>query len=81
MQNIETSVLRLISNNFRRAEATLESSFLKDLAFDSLTFVELLMVCESEFNLEFSSAEAKDIQSVRSLIELISQKLASQTVH
>ncbi len=50
-------------------DITLESSFVDDLAADSLDLVELLMAFSDEFMMEISDEEAEEIKTVGDVYE------------
>lgn len=52
----------------------LETSFLRDLAADSLDMAELMMELESEFGAVLSADEVEHIQTVAELVDYLARK-------
>ena len=52
-------------------DITMESSFIEDLAADSLDIVELLMALEEEFDIEIPDEEAEKLISVGDVVDYI----------
>ena len=52
-------------------EVTLEASFVDDLGADSLDVVELIMVLETEFDIEIPDEDAEKISTVGDAVEYI----------
>ena len=80
-QTIETlseRVLELagIQADIPKEQISLESQFVTDLGFDSLDFIEFVMVVEDEFDIAVSDEESDKIMTVRDAVEAI-QKLIS----
>ena len=81
MQTIETlseQVIELagIQVEIPKEQISLESQFVTDLGFDSLDFIEFVMVVEDEFDIAVSDEESDKIMTVRDAVEAI-QKLIS----
>lgn len=57
----------------------LSHRFVEDLGFDSLDQVEMVMECESEFDIEITDAEAEQVKTVADAVSLIERLLASTT--
>lgn len=57
-------------------EANLENDmdFRDDLGLDSLEFVELIMQCESDFNLKITDGDAEDLTTVGKLVKYIEDR-------
>ena len=52
-------------------EVTLEASFVDDLGADSLDVVEIIMVLETEFDIEIPDEDAEKISTVGDAVEYI----------
>lgn len=52
-------------------EITLESSLQEDLGADSLDAVEIIMAIEEEFNVEIGDDEAKNIKTVKDIVNYL----------
>lgn len=55
-----------------------EASLKDDLDFDSLDFIELIMVLEKDFRIHIDNEEMEDIQTVANLYEAVSIRLAQK---
>jgi len=68
----------IIANQFKIPESTIfeDTNIYKDLKFDSLDAVELIIAIEEHFNLELLDSEADGITTVKDIIELITKKMA-----
>ena len=55
-----------------------EASLKDDLDFDSLDFIELIMVLEKDFRIHIDNEEMEDIQTVADLYEAVSIRLAQK---
>jgi len=53
----------------------LNSHFIDDLGFDSLTVVEFVMQLEDEFNIEINDDEVSQIARVKDSLNLLKSKL------
>jgi acyl carrier protein len=82
MSDIENRVIRLIAETQKidPTEIRLESSF-EELKIDSFDGLNLLFAVESEFDIRVSDDDAKNLRSVRDMIEgvekLLTHKQAS----
>ncbi|OFZ13210.1 MAG: hypothetical protein A2X86_08470 [Bdellovibrionales bacterium GWA2_49_15] len=68
----------LISNicNISPEKISLETHFIKDLKFDSLRSIELIMAIYEEFGIEISKDEGIKLQTVENLLNLLSTKMS-----
>ncbi|TES89655.1 MAG: acyl carrier protein [Desulfobacteraceae bacterium] len=73
IQAIENKVIKIISEQagVDKSEITRETSFIKDLKFDSLDTVELVMEFEDEFDISIPDEEVEKIQTVGAAIDYI----------
>lgn len=51
-----------------------ESAFNTDIILDSLTFAEMLMECEEEFDIEIPMEDANNFKTVKDLIDYLASK-------
>lgn len=58
------------------SKVTPEASLTMDLGADSLDTTKLVMICEEEFDCEFSDEEAERVLLVQDAINLIERKIA-----
>jgi acyl carrier protein len=59
------------------ANVQLKSTFVEDLAADSLDIVELLMALEEEFGIEIPDEEAEKIDTVQAAVDFIDNSTAA----
>ncbi len=52
---------------------TMESSFVEDLNIDSIDLIELIMMLEEEYNIEFSEDDAETIKTIGDVVNYINQ--------
>ena len=73
MSRIQDKARALIASKMKleEKEITPEKHLFNDLGADSLDFVELSMMLESEFNVKFSEDEMANVKTVGDLYELI----------
>ena len=73
MATIQDKARALIASKMKldEKEITPEKHLFNDLGADSLDFVELSMMLESEFNVKFSEDEMANAKTVGDLYELI----------
>ena len=73
MSRIQDKARALIASKMKldEKEITPEKHLFNDLGADSLDFVELSMMLESEFNVKFSEDEMANAKTVGDLYELI----------
>ena len=73
MATIQDKARALIASKMKldEKEITPEKHLFNDLGADSLDFVELSMMLESEFNVKFSEDELANAKTVGDLYELI----------
>lgn len=79
MDEIEQKVIALIAEN-QQIEAdkiTIDSTF-EELGVDSFDGVNLLFAIESEFELSVSDEQAKQLRSVREMVEGVRTMLAEK---
>ena len=65
----------VIMETFSGYEVQKESNFKDDLDLDSLDKVELLMECETRFQINIDDEEYEEIETVNDLLENIYRKL------
>ena len=65
-----------ILNNFGvdKSAVTEDANFMKDLGFDSLDTVDLMMQLEQEFNIAIPDDDYVKIVTVRSLIDFLEER-------
>jgi acyl carrier protein len=75
-ETIAERVLRVISKTQRIPieKVTLDSSF-EELGIDSMDSINILFDVESEFEIEISDEQAKQIHNVREMVDGITQLL------
>ncbi|MDY0363580.1 MAG: acyl carrier protein [Bacilli bacterium] len=73
MYMIFEKVKKLISKELDVSETkiTLETRLSEDLGADSLDAVELVMALEDEFGISVSDDDAKDLNTVKAIVEYI----------
>ena len=79
MDDLENKVIQLIAEN-QQIEAdkiTIDSSF-EELGVDSFDGVNLLFAIESEFELSVSDEQAKQLRSVREMVDGVRSMLAEK---
>lgn len=75
MPIIEEKVKEMLSLHSGIDEDEIENdATMNSLYLDSLDQIEILMMVEEEFDIEFSDAEAETIKSVQDLIKLVESK-------
>ncbi len=52
---------------------TMESSFVEDLNIDSIDLIELIMMLEEEYNIEFSEDDAETIKTIGDVVNYINR--------
>lgn len=77
MQPIDEQIISVLSERFTPADLVIAMSMnLKtDLGFDSLDFMELIVVMEDRFNISISDQQAGQIQTVEDIVKLIREKI------
>lgn len=85
MSNIEekikeekiNKIIQIIAEKLGIDEAKVvpEASFIEDLGADSLENVELIMELENQFGIEIPDEEAQKIQTVRDVINYVTEKV------
>lgn len=59
-------------------EITADSKIGDDLGADSLDCVELVMMCEDEFDIEIDDDDADQVTTVRDLLALVEKKIGAK---
>ena len=79
MHEIEQKVIALIAENQQidAEKITIDSTF-EELGVDSFDGVNLLFAIESEFELSVSDEQAKQLRSVREMVEGVQTMLAEK---
>ena len=77
MQPIEKQIINILSNRFTPADLVIAPTMnlRTDLRFDSLDFMELIVVLEAEFNISISDQQAGQICTVNDVVNLIREKM------
>ena len=78
-ETIEERVLRVIAKTQRipLEKVTVDSSF-EELGMDSMDSINILFDLESEFDIEIDDEKAKQIRTVREMVEGIKQLVAAK---
>jgi acyl carrier protein len=58
------------------SDVTPEAKIIEDLGADSLDAVELVMAVEEEFDIEISDEEAKDLKTVKDILDHVKKAQA-----
>ena len=66
-------VYNLIKNRLSDVELK-ESTSLSELGLNSLDLVEITFEIEDKFNIEFTSSEITDLETIKDVIDLIDRK-------
>ncbi|MBI2519917.1 MAG: acyl carrier protein [Bdellovibrio sp.] len=76
-QQISARLQTLISNisDLSPEKVSQNKHFIKDLKFDSLKTVELIMAIYEEFGVEISKDESIKLQTVKNLLDLLEIKI------
>ena len=72
MATIESRVVSVIAAKFNVADQrtiTLKTDLRRDLTADSLALLELLLLLESEFQVEIHDEEAQEITTVQQIVD------------
>jgi acyl carrier protein len=79
MDDLENKVIQLIAENqqIEAEKITIDSTF-EDLGVDSFDGVNLLFAIESEFELSVSDEQAKQLRSVREMVDGVRSMLAEK---
>ena len=78
-ETIEERVLKVIAKTQRipLEKVTIDSSF-EELGMDSMDSINILFDLESEFDIEIDDEKAKQIRTVREMVEGIKQLVAAK---
>lgn len=73
---VEEKVKEIVAEQLgiNEEDITAESSLSEDLGADSLDVIELVMAIEEEFEIEISDDEADKFETVKDLIDFITQR-------
>lgn len=76
-QELEVVVRRIVSGVLSIDEESIkdDSSFVQDLSFDELDFVEMLMDLEDHFNIAIPDDEAEPVDTFRKMVDLVEEKI------
>lgn len=55
----------------KKEELTLDSNFIKDMGFDSLDHVEIVMSLEDEFGFEIPDTDAEKLETPRDIFKYV----------
>ncbi|MBQ8997201.1 MAG: hypothetical protein IJ086_02735 [Clostridium sp.] len=69
----EEQLLSLLTNYLCMDDISLETDLLDVCIYDFLEFVEIIMLIEEEFKINFSSYDTNDIRYVKQVLELINE--------
>ena len=77
-EKIKNKVINMIAENTEMDKASIseESVFNQDIVLDSLSFAEMLMECEEEFDIEIPMEDAANFRTVKDLIDYLVAKNA-----
>lgn len=77
MQPTEKQIINILSSRFTPPDLFIAPSMnlRTDLGFDSLDFMELIVVLEAEFNISISDQQSGQICTVDDVIKLIREKM------
>lgn len=77
MQPIEKQIINILSSRFTPEDLVIAPSMnlRTDLGFESLDFMELIVVLEAEFNISISDQQAGQICTVDDVIKLVHEKI------
>jgi acyl carrier protein len=64
-------VIQVIKKTYPQANVNSETRFLEDLQVDSISFIELIIEFEKEFDISIKPNDIENIQTVGELIDLI----------
>ena len=84
VSEIEEKVISVTAELFKKSqgEVTLDTSFVDDLAADSLDTVEFILAIEEEFDIEIPDSEASKVKKVNDVVQyVISLKHGSSHHH
>ena len=70
-QSIEEEIIKLVKENTKADNVSIESSTENCGAWDSLAYVSIVSAVEAKYGIEVDSNNINDFGSVRSIIELI----------
>ena len=75
---LNQQVIELVSSHIDipKEEISLDSQFVADLGFDSLDFVEFVMVVEDEFDIVVPDEELEKINTVRDAVQAIQKSIS-----
>ncbi|MBI4208305.1 MAG: acyl carrier protein [Deltaproteobacteria bacterium] len=73
--SVEDRVRKIVAKQLglQEDEITLDKAFIDDLGADSLDIVELVMAMEEEFGIEIPDEEAEKIQTVKDVVDYITE--------
>lgn len=77
MVDVESGVKKIVAAQIGFVENAIKltDNFHDDLGTDSLDDVEIIMMCEEEFNVSISDEEAEKLFTVQAAVDLIKSKL------
>lgn len=75
--NIENIVIEVVANKFKRLDKkiTLNTHLYKDLNFDSLDAVEIIVELEEKFKVELQDEDVEKFKTVKDLVKIVNSKL------
>jgi acyl carrier protein len=69
---------RFARNQEELAQATLQTTFIKDLRVNSARLVDIVIAIEKQFGIELTDEEADKVRSVGDAVKLVTAKLSPQ---
>ncbi|MDA7774807.1 acyl carrier protein [Pseudomonadales bacterium] len=72
--NVNERVLNVLSNSLNNIELTDESCMENTKGWDSMSFVDIVLGLETEFNIAFSTLEAAQLTSHASIVDIVKRK-------
>ena len=77
-ETLSQQVIELVSSQIGipKEQISLDSQFVADLGFDSLDFVEFVMVVEDEFDIVVPDEELEKINTVRDAVQAIQKSIS-----
>lgn len=75
--DLQQKIIKLVARQVceRPEDVTLESHLVRDLNYDSLDTVELVMALEEEFGIEIPDEDAEKLFKIREIVEYVKGKI------
>lgn len=74
MKNVENRVMSLVNKLLLNKQSLTKETNFKDLGFDSLDCIELLMETEKEFNIQIKNEDWEKVETIQDVINIIPNK-------